>query len=916
MKLGTKLLSLGLLLLSGVGFVVARNSGESKVQEAEAYTSVSTYYNSVSGTGSSLLSSINTKINQNLSRVSYDGLKTAYATTDVRSDGYIYDIYSDNTTYTPGSAFASSYSNVGDGYNREHTIPQSWWGGGTTLQGCDLYIVLPSDAKANGMRSNYPYGITTSGTSYKLSNDPSGNRLGTSTNTSYVSGTVFEPFESRKGDLARIYFYAVAMYLNGGCENGAVTNWTDGDGSKVFSNSGNNGFVQKYLNMLLAWHNADPVSQWEIDRNNNVENKQGNRNPFVDHPSWVDLIWGGTYTSSGLNYENTSNGTATVVNGQISGGTPSASISPSSASIQVNGTVDLTATLSNVSNANNITWTSSNTSKATVAKGTTSTTSSVATVTGVAEGSATIYCKHNGTTIASAAVTVTSSQPAKGTTDNPYTVSEAWGIIDGLSDGANNGQAVFVTGTVTGNVSYNENYGSSTFNITDGSKTINAYSISGASPTEIEGKTLVGEGYTVVVGGALIKYVKNNNTTYEVGFTNGINSSIYSSTPPAVSPKTLSSISLNTNSVQTNFTVGDTFNYTNLIVTANYSDSTTSAVAPTSVSSPDMSSAGTKTITVSYTEDEITKTATYEITVSAAAVEPTGVHTFKKITSTSELKTGTYMIVYETGSVAFDGDLDTLDAVSNTQSISIVSNKFDLNVDYSFTITVGANSCTIVSSSGYSIGRTADTNGFNSSNNQTYTNTISFTNNGDVNIIGSGGAYLRYNKATNQTRFRYYTSSTYTNQQAIQLYRMEDEEYAETFVDAVICNSNGTSAPTYSGSSSWSTLQNTYNGLTDTSKSYFTSATYSTSGSGNQTIVTPGDGVSQLIANCVSKYDLIVSKYHYTNFMSRSNLSSNSVASLIPNADSNTTSIIVIVVSLLSITALGGFLFIKHRKEV
>lgn len=90
----------------------------------------------------------------------------------------------------------------------------------------------------------------------------------------------------------------------------------------------------------------------------------------------------------------------------------------------------------------------------------------------------------------------------------------------------------------------------------------------------------------------------------------------FSSGGTPVEEKTLSSITLNTNSVQKSFNVGDSFNYTGLVVTANYSDSTSATVTPTSVSSPDMSSSGNKTVTVTYTEGGVTKTATYTITVT------------------------------------------------------------------------------------------------------------------------------------------------------------------------------------------------------------------------------------------------------------------------------------------------------------
>ncbi len=87
----------------------------------------------------------------------------------------------------------------------------------------------------------------------------------------------------------------------------------------------------------------------------------------------------------------------------------------------------------------------------------------------------------------------------------------------------------------------------------------------------------------------------------------------YSYTPPA----SLSSITLDTSNTQTVFSVGDTFNYAGLVVTAHYSDASSSVVVPTTVSSPDMSSTGNKTITVTYTENEVSQIAQYCITVNS-----------------------------------------------------------------------------------------------------------------------------------------------------------------------------------------------------------------------------------------------------------------------------------------------------------
>ena len=117
----------------------------------------------------------------------------------------------------------------------------------------------------------------------------------------------------------------------------------------------------------------------------------------------------------------------------------------------------------------------------------------------------------------------------KGSQYNPYTVSEASDIIDGLggtgSNIVNNEKVVFVTGVVSGSAESALSGAAATFNITDGAKTIKAYSISGASATDTSSDYYVNNGYTVLISGALIDY----RGTYEVGFASGYNSSIVSS---------------------------------------------------------------------------------------------------------------------------------------------------------------------------------------------------------------------------------------------------------------------------------------------------------------------------------------------------------------------------------------------------
>lgn len=152
---------------------------------------------------------------------------------------------------------------------------------------------------------------------------------------------------------------------------------------------------------------------------------------------------------------------------------------------------------------------------------------------------------------------------------------------------------------------------------------------------------------------------------------------------------------------------------------------------------------------------------------------------YAKVTAAPTNWSGEYLIAYHDGGLIFDGSLTTLDAVNNNQSVTFNGNYINnaaALASYTFTINrANANTYTIRSASGYYIGQTSDANGLASNTTTQYNNTISY-NGGNIDIVSSGGAYLCFNNAANQNRFRYYRSSTYTNQKAIQLYRKEQVE--------------------------------------------------------------------------------------------------------------------------------------------
>ena len=161
--------------------------------------------------------------------------------------------------------------------------------------------------------------------------------------------------------------------------------------------------------------------------------------------------------------------------------------------------------------------------------------------------------------------------------------------------------------------------------------------------------------------------------------------------------------------------------------------------------------------------------ATYTIN---SGTTPTGT-IYQKITSTNDLTDGNYLIVYETGSVAFDGSLTALDNANNNTAVIIETSGSTKTITTSDDIyfTYNSSEGTLKSASGYYIGQNSYANGLASSTSEKYVNQISF-NSGNAVIEGAGQSNgsrvaLKYNKASDNLRFRYYKSG----QENIQLYK-------------------------------------------------------------------------------------------------------------------------------------------------
>lgn len=230
----------------------------------------------------------------------YGDLWTQYLSTDVRPNpagagNVIWDMYSFKANgtadyyYVPGSDQCGSYNSEADCYNREHSFPASWFNDAAPAIS-DYHHIFPTDGWVNNKRSNYKYGVVASA-SYTSSNL---SKLGTSS-TAGINGTVFEPIDEYKGDVARAYLYMVTRYQSD------LSTWKNynTEGAATLTAAAFPGVEINYLRLMIKWHYQDPVSNKEIVRNNGGYDFQGNRNPYIDHPEFVDLVWNNTCTGLG-----------------------------------------------------------------------------------------------------------------------------------------------------------------------------------------------------------------------------------------------------------------------------------------------------------------------------------------------------------------------------------------------------------------------------------------------------------------------------------------------------------------------------------------------------------------------------------------------------------------------------------------
>lgn len=187
----------------------------------------------------------------------------------------VLDMYSNNIRYFDPEHPTASVS----GFDIEHMLPKSWWGGDVNPAYCDLFHLVPGDYSANRSKSNHAPGIPADSTFNNGS-------FVTGSGAAYGLTRVFCPEDQYKGDFARAYFYIATCY-------GDSLTWLEkGEPGVAMTNEGWQEFQPWLRDLLVEWHRMDPVSEKEKARAIEVNKIQGNRNPFIDYPDLVEFIWG------------------------------------------------------------------------------------------------------------------------------------------------------------------------------------------------------------------------------------------------------------------------------------------------------------------------------------------------------------------------------------------------------------------------------------------------------------------------------------------------------------------------------------------------------------------------------------------------------------------------------------------------
>lgn len=239
--------------------------------------------NNVKGkSGEELLNGLSLLMSSTQDKITtYNELKTNIALTDAdpMNDENIITLYARNS-------ISSDWANA-TVWNREHVWCQSLANGlygdlnKNIGAGTDIHHLRPALNTYNSTRGNTPYGV--------IEDKSTAKRLGDTDN--FYTSTIFEPSNEIKGDIARVLMYVYTRYSNtlSSSENELGTRGDLKISNVVYTRENTDTAA---WNLLLSWNELDPVNHLEMERNNNAQDIEGNRNVFIDHPEFAKMCFG------------------------------------------------------------------------------------------------------------------------------------------------------------------------------------------------------------------------------------------------------------------------------------------------------------------------------------------------------------------------------------------------------------------------------------------------------------------------------------------------------------------------------------------------------------------------------------------------------------------------------------------------
>ncbi len=230
------------------------------------------YYDGTAGLSGDSLKEVLHNIIKNHTTLSYAAVKEALKVTDQDT----IDTTKVICFYTGWTYSKTEFGNGSEQWNREHVWSKSHGNfGNSAPAGTDLHHLRPADASVNSAKSNRDFDWGT--TQYIDGSGPT---------QCYESPNAWEPRDAVKGDVARMIFYMATRYEGDSGE-------PDLEIVDYVNSAPNNDSLYGKLSTLLLWNDSDPVDNWERNRNDIIYyDYQNNRNPFIDHPEFIHLIWG------------------------------------------------------------------------------------------------------------------------------------------------------------------------------------------------------------------------------------------------------------------------------------------------------------------------------------------------------------------------------------------------------------------------------------------------------------------------------------------------------------------------------------------------------------------------------------------------------------------------------------------------